>query len=103
GRAAEMALVIERPMSTTLVTDIPAASEAALEVRHLMTSFPTHAGWLDAVNDVSFTVPRGKVLAIIGESGSGKSTVLRSILGVQPRTARISGEAIMNGVDLLSM
>ncbi len=89
--------------STAAASSSATSPDVALEVRHLMTSFPTHAGALKAIDDVSFTVPRGKVLAILGESGSGKSTVLRSILGVQPRTARIEGEAIMNGVDLLAM
>ena len=105
-----MALLAERSDASARATAHPggpgadaAASDVALDVRHLMTSFPTHAGWLHAVNDVSFTVPRGKVLAILGESGSGKSTILRSILGVQPRRTRIGGEALINGVDLLKM
>ncbi len=106
-----MALLLERPQSPIRTVSNPAMSatpgpqtpDLALDVQHLMTSFPTHAGWLKAIDDVSFTVPRGKVLAILGESGSGKSTVLRSILGVQPRAARIEGHAYMNGVDLLAM
>lgn len=106
-----MAILLDRPQtpgapSSTSAVASPSKSgtpDLALDVQHLMTSFPTHAGWLKAIDDVSFTVPRGKVLAILGESGSGKSTVLRSILGVQPRTARIEGHAIMNGVDLLAM
>src|SRR5256885_15457170 len=101
-----MALLLERPNAATdrIGRTVPqdTSSDVVLDVRHLMTSFPTHAGWLDAVNDVSFTVPRGKVLAILGESGSGKSAMLRSILGVQPRNARIAGQALMNDVDLLS-
>lgn len=108
---SRMALLLDRTEAPARAMTYPATSAAsgsesqdfALEVRNLMTSFPTHAGWLKAIDDVSFTVPRGKVLAILGESGSGKSTVLRSILGVQPRTARIEGEAMMNGVDLLAM
>ena len=55
-----------------------------LDIRRLTTEFKTHAGPLRAVNEISFTLPRGRVLAIIGESGSGKSALLRTILGIQP-------------------
>ena len=62
---------------------------AALEVRDLVTEFRTDRGQLRAVNDVSFRLERGRVLAVIGESGSGKSAMLRSILGIQPKTATV--------------
>src|SRR5437867_9434729 len=58
-----------------------------LDVRHLTTEFRTHAGPLRAVNEVSFTLRPARVLAIIGESGSGKSALLRTILGIQPASA----------------
>ena len=76
---------------------------ALLQVSQLTTEFSTHEGQLRAVNDVSLTVAPGKVLAILGESGSGKSMLLRTILGIQPSSARVSGEVRMNGVDLLKM
>ena len=87
---------------------LPIADEASpgapvLEVRRLTTEFKTHAGPLRAVNEISFTLPRGQVLAIIGESGSGKSALLRTILGIQPESARIEGEILLNGVDLLKL
>jgi oligopeptide/dipeptide ABC transporter ATP-binding protein len=74
-----------------------------LDVRHLTTEFNTYAGPLRAVNDLSFSLQRGRVLAIIGESGSGKSALLRTILGIQPDSARIDGEVWLNGVDLLKL
>jgi len=74
-----------------------------LEVRGLTTEFRTRAGPLRAVHDVSFSLPRGRVLAVIGESGCGKSALLRTILGIQPRTARISGAVLMRGTDLLAL
>ena len=74
-----------------------------LQVGKLTTEFTTHDGKLRAVNDVSLNVAPGKVLAILGESGSGKSMLLRTILGIQPGSAKTSGEVVMNGVNLLNM
>ncbi|MGH7668666.1 MAG: ABC transporter ATP-binding protein [Gemmatimonadaceae bacterium] len=51
----------------------------------------------DAVHDVSFTAPRGRVTAIVGPNGSGKSTLVRGLLGRQPLT---SGQITVDGVDL---
>jgi peptide/nickel transport system ATP-binding protein len=85
------------------VATMPRSDGPLLDVRNLMTEFKTHEGWLRAVNDVSLTVPRGKVLGILGESGAGKSALLRTVLGVQPRTASVGGQVLINGVDLLQM
>jgi len=94
-----VAILIASPEPTE-----PAPTDAPLlDVRGLTTEFNTHAGPLRAVNAVSFTVPRGRILAIIGESGSGKSALLRTILGIQPASARIEGEVLLNGVDLLTL
>ncbi len=93
--------VLERPVHASAgAAGTPAP---VLEVRHLRTEFKTHGGPLIAVNDVSLTVGRGRVLAILGESGSGKSALLRTVLGIQPRSATITGQALMNGVDLVTM
>jgi len=96
-----MTLLQDRLRST--VTTMPRSDGPLLDVRHLGTEFKTYGGWLRAVNDVSFTVPHGKVLGILGESGAGKSALLRTVLGVQPRTASVSGQVLLNGVDLLQM
>ncbi len=77
--------------------------EPLLQVRGLTTRFPTKNGWLTAVNDVSYDLQPGRVLGVLGESGSGKSAMLRTILGLQPHTAQISGEVILNGRDLIAM
>jgi len=79
------------------------ATAPLLQVRDLVTQFPTRGGWLTAVNHVSYDLEAGKVLGILGESGSGKSAMLRTILGLQPKSARISGEVFLNGSDLISM
>jgi oligopeptide/dipeptide ABC transporter ATP-binding protein len=75
-----------------------------LEVRGLTTRFFTRRGAVQAVNDVSFNVPRRGITGIVGESGCGKSATIRSILGLVPSPGRVvAGEAFLEGRDLLSM
>lgn len=81
--------------------------ELLLEVKNLVTRFPMTGGLLrrivsnvHAVEDVSFTLMKGRTLALVGESGCGKSTVGRSLLRlVQP----MSGEVIIEGRNVLEM
>jgi peptide/nickel transport system ATP-binding protein len=80
-----------------------AAEETLLDVRGLTVQFQTRGGALRAVNDVSFGLGRGKILAVLGESGSGKSMLLKTILGIQGSSARVSGELVMNDTNLLSL
>ena len=54
-------------------------ADTILEVKHLKKYFNTPKGLLHAVDDVNFTLERGKTLGIVGESGCGKSTTGRSI------------------------
>ncbi|MEX2229432.1 MAG: ABC transporter ATP-binding protein [Dehalococcoidia bacterium] len=92
------------PRPAPIVHDVGRSAPAPLlEVRDLRTQFWTKQGWLTAVNDVSFTLQAGRVLGVLGESGSGKSAMLRTILGIQPRSARVAGRAVLNGVDLLAL
>ena len=72
-------------------------SDTILEVKHLKKYFNTPKGTLHAVDDVSFTLERGKTLGIVGESGCGKSTTGRAILRLIETTA---GEVIFNGEDI---
>jgi oligopeptide/dipeptide ABC transporter ATP-binding protein len=78
-------------------------ADATLRVRELTTEFRTRAGRLRAVDNVSFDVSRGRALAIIGESGSGKSAMLRSILGLTASNAEVRGEVLLEGRNLLAM
>ena len=55
-------------------------SEKLLEVKHLKTSFFTVAGEVKAVNDVSFHVNKQEIIAIVGESGCGKSVTQMSMV-----------------------
>ena len=72
-------------------------SDTILEVKHLKKYFNTPKGTLHAVDDVSFTLERGKTLGIVGESGCGKATTGRAILRLIEPTA---GEVIFNGEDI---
>ena len=74
-----------------------APDDVVLEVRNLVTHFPTRGGLTKAVDGVSFTVHRGKTLCIVGESGSGKSVTARSILQIVDAPGRIvSGEMLLH-------
>ena len=71
-----------------------------LKAEHLSVSFFTDAGEVEAVRDVSFSVEKGEVLAIVGESGCGKSALCKSIMKLLPKTAKIkSGRILVNGAD----
>ena len=73
-----------------------------LEVKHLSVSFDTPEGEVEAVRDVSFFVKKGETLAIVGESGCGKSVLCLSIMKLLPRTARIkSGSILANGRETI--
>ena len=75
-----------------------------LEVKNLKTYFYTDEGIVKAVDDVSFSVPKGKTLGLVGESGSGKSVTAMSITRLVSPPGRIAGgEILLNGRDLLSM
>lgn len=78
-------------------------SDAILEVRDLAVEFATYGGVVKAVRGVSFDVERGKTLAIVGESGCGKSVTVQSIMGLIPiPPGRItSGSARLDGREIL--
>jgi oligopeptide transport system ATP-binding protein len=74
-----------------------------LEVKDLRVSFDTYAGEVQAVRGVSFDLEEGEVLAIVGESGCGKSVSAQTIMKLNPMPpARIkSGEIILNNRDIV--
>ena len=72
-----------------------------LEVKHLSVSFYTDGGEIEAVRDVSFSLKAGEVLAIVGESGCGKSVLCKSIMKLLPENAKIkSGTISVDGADI---
>lgn len=76
-----------------------------LSVEHLSTHFHTDRGTLKAVDDVSFSLKAGKTLALVGESGCGKSVTALSIMRLIPvPPGRIaSGRILFDGTDLLQL
>jgi oligopeptide transport system ATP-binding protein len=76
---------------------------ALLDVRDLVTRFHTPEGTVYAVNGISFHVKEGETLAVVGESGCGKSVSMLSILGLIPIPPGeiASGSALYAGQDLL--
>ena len=60
----------------------PTAEEPLLVVQDLHVEFSTYGGIIEAVRGVDFSVARGKTLAIVGESGCGKSVTVQSIMGL---------------------
>jgi oligopeptide/dipeptide ABC transporter ATP-binding protein len=75
-------------------------SEILLEVKNLKKYFKTPKGMLHAVDDVSFTIEKGKTLGVVGESGCGKTTTGRTILRLVEPT---SGQIIFEGKDIAKL
>jgi len=79
-------------------------ASALLDVRDLRTHFATDEGEFRAVDGVSFSLPAGRTLGLVGESGCGKSITALSIMGLVPAAGRIvGGEIRFEGVDLLEL
>ena len=75
-------------------------SEVLLDVKGLKKYFPTKRGLLHAVDDVTFTIDRGKTLGVVGESGCGKSTTGRAILRLLEPTG---GQVLFEGEDVAAL
>ncbi len=74
-----------------------------LSVEELKVAFPHGGGFEEALCGVSFSLYKGEVYCLLGESGSGKTVLLKSILGLLPSSARVQGRVVFDGVDLLSL
>lgn len=72
-----------------------------LEIKNLSVSIDSPGGRVEAVRDVSFALHQGEVLAIVGESGCGKSILCRSMMKLLPKRAKIeSGSILVEGADI---
>ncbi|MDP9436631.1 MAG: ABC transporter ATP-binding protein [Actinomycetota bacterium] len=74
-----------------------------LDVRDLQVSFPGRRGTARVVTGLDLAVAPGETVALVGESGSGKSVSMLATIGLLPEAARVSGQVLLDGVDLLSV
>ncbi|HET8600597.1 MAG TPA: dipeptide/oligopeptide/nickel ABC transporter permease/ATP-binding protein [Segeticoccus sp.] len=77
--------------------------EPLLSVRDLRIGFAGRHRGVDIVDGVSFDVRPGEVVGIVGESGCGKSLTSLAVMGLQPRGARLGGQVLFEGLDLLQL
>ncbi|MFJ8581079.1 dipeptide/oligopeptide/nickel ABC transporter permease/ATP-binding protein [Micromonospora sp. NPDC093277] len=101
------------------ITQLPGLAEAArrlaqrarplpqgtpiLRVNNLAIGFEGRHDGVDIVDGISFDVRPGEVLGLVGESGCGKSLTALTVMGLQPRGARVRGEVLFDGKDLLTL
>src|SRR5215469_16897588 len=76
---------------------------ALLELRDLTVTYKTEGGPVPAVRGVSLTVDTGQTLGLAGESGCGKSTIAASVLRLLPTSAKVDGQILFQGDDVLTM
>ncbi|GAA5167345.1 ABC transporter ATP-binding protein [Amycolatopsis dongchuanensis] len=80
---------------------VPDPPDPLLEVTDLRVRFDTKGRRVNAVNGLSYRLSAGRTLAIIGESGSGKSVSSRALMGLLPPTAKVTGSARFAGKELV--
>jgi oligopeptide/dipeptide ABC transporter ATP-binding protein len=86
------------------VTAATAAAPPVLEVKDLSVRFrPRGRDLVHAVSGLTYSVPAGRTVAIIGESGSGKTASSRAIMGLLPRSAQVSGSVRLSGTELTGL
>lgn len=84
--------------------DSPQTAPVVVDVRNLCVKFGKKKNQTTAVNKISYQVHQGEILGIVGESGSGKSVSSLAIMGLLPKTANVSADAILvDGVDFQSL
>jgi oligopeptide/dipeptide ABC transporter ATP-binding protein len=76
---------------------------ALLEIENLKVSYRTPQGEAVAVDGVSFVLDAGEYLGLVGESGCGKSTIAKAILGILPQAARVTGSLRFAGRELIGL
>ena len=78
-------------------------SAPLIQIDNLSISFPTQSGEVNAVRELSFSIPESGALGLVGESGSGKSATALAIMRLLPPQTRISGSVRFANEDLLSL
>lgn len=93
-----------KPAVGTLGTDRSHADVPILEVKNLVMNYQTKNGMVSAVEDVSFTLPKGHSLGLVGESGCGKTSVALTIMRLAASNARVLGGVVkLDGESLLEL
>jgi oligopeptide/dipeptide ABC transporter ATP-binding protein len=97
-------------MTSQQLIDAPAATDArgtdsdtVLDVRDLRVTFSRGGRAIHAVNGLSYRLRAGRTLAIIGESGSGKSVSARALMGLLPQSAFVTGSARLGETELVGL
>jgi oligopeptide transport system ATP-binding protein len=92
-------------LRTTPYAESAHPGQTILEVRDLAVEFRTRDGVVNAVNGISYSVSQGETLAILGESGSGKSVSAQAVMGILdiPPAVIPKGQIIFQGEDMLTM
>ena len=114
--ATRSAVPVPVPATAKLYASSPTAAHALLEVKQLSVRFALKSGWrgllglnadskryFKAVDGVSFRIAAGRTLALVGESGCGKTTSGKAIVQLLRRTAQIEGQALLDGQDLFTL
>jgi len=115
GGAADTSSLLNRQDSCTEASRLGASNEQALspnvllQVKDLTVTYRSGSGWFgadkkvfEAVKGVSFDIAKGQTLALVGESGCGKTTLGKALIQVLGPKARVSGEVSLSGQSLLS-
>ena len=110
GRVAAAPVVAETSPSVAAGPTASPAGEVLLDVQDLRVRFPIRGGllqrakgWFDAVDGVSYQVRAGETLALVGESGCGKTTSGKAIVQLLRGTATIEGRALLGGRNLFEL
>lgn len=74
-----------------------------LSVRNLRVNFETYDGEAKVINGIDLEIAHGETVAVVGETGCGKSVTAKSIMGLLPPTARVQGDIVYDGTDLTSL
>ena len=79
-------------------------SKYLLEIKNLRTTFPTIRGKAQAIRGLDLCIGENEILGIVGESGSGKSVTMKSVMGLLPRSAKVTADVLSyKGEDLRNM
>ncbi|MFD3872919.1 ABC transporter ATP-binding protein [Streptomyces sp. NPDC058623] len=97
--------IIDKTSNVPAPRSAPEGTTPLLDVRNLHVEFHTRDGVAKAVNGVSYSVNAGETLAVLGESGSGKSVTAQAIMGIldMPPGKIPQGEILFRGTDLLKL